>query len=351
MKYRILQYLVCPSCRTGGFTVESHKERAMRVWASSFVTNTKLPEGVSMHKREEVDIQEGVLHCTHCKETYEIRDGIPRLIVDKGQSVEMSGHRLTQMDTLQDISAWSNTFDELQAPLTRTDFLGRRVLDIGCGYGRHTYFAAQYGAEVFAIDHSDDAVRMTKTNTQKFQHVHVIQADAANLPIKDTAMDRVFAFGVLHHTENPYEIMNEANRVLGSGGSLSVWVYGPRQGLTLLANNALRGMTTNMEHEELLKFSRVIARLVRIGSHTPYKVFHKLPIGHSIVSHIPLHDHHRWPFDIVVADIYDRLRFPVTQWFKGEELQAWFIEHGYLDCHVRRIVRNNETFAAMGVKR
>ena len=39
--------------------------------------------------------------------------------------------------------------------------------------------------------------------------------------------------------------MDEAHRVL-EGGSFNVWVYGRRQGLTLLANNALRGMTTNI---------------------------------------------------------------------------------------------------------
>ena len=351
MKYRILKYLVCPACRKGGFTVESHREHTVKVWASSFVATLQTPEGVSMHNREEVEIDEGVLHCTDCSETYQIREGIPRLTHNDSDKVEASGHRLTQMDDLKDISAWSNNFDDLQSPLKRSDFLGRTVLDIGCGYGRHTYFAAQYGAEVFAIDHSEDAVRMTKSNTQKFQHVHVIQADAANLPIREAAIDRVYSFGVLHHTENPYDLMEEAHRVLTSGGSFNVWVYGRRQGMTLLANNALRGMTTNMEHDELLKFCRVLARLVRLGSHTPYRAFHRLPLGQPIVSHLPLHDHHQWPFDIVVADIYDRLRFPVTRWFKGEELQAWFIERGYLDCHVRRIVRNNETFAAMGIKR
>ena len=242
MKYRILKHLVCPGCRKGGFTVESHREHSVKVWASSFVATTQIPEGVSMHNREEVEIDEGILHCTHCSETYEIREGIPRLTVDESSTVETSGHRLTQMDTLNDISAWSNNFDELQSPLKRTDFLGRRVLDIGCGYGRHTYFAAQYGAEVFAIDHSEDAVRMTKSNTKKFQHVHVLQADAANLPLKEGVMDRVYSFGVLHHTDNPYDIMNEAHRVLVSGGSFNVWVYGARQGLTLLANNALRGI-------------------------------------------------------------------------------------------------------------
>ena len=351
MKYRLVKHLLCPACQKGGFTVESHKEMTHKRWASSFVSTRGVPEGVSLATSEEIDVVEGVLHCTLCPANFEIRDGIPRLLLDNQPEIEASAHRYTQLENLTDISAWEENFKDLQAPLAKDDFLGRTVVDVGCGYGRHVYFAARYGAEVIAIDHSEDAVRMTQENTKNFQHVHVIQADASRLPLQDSTVDRVYSFGVLHHTENPFDIMEEAHRILGSGGTLNLWVYGPRQGLTLLVNNALRGMTTPMSHDELLKLSRWIARLVRFGSHTPYRAFRHIPVGHSVVSHLPLHDHHQWPFDIVVADIYDRLRFPVTRWFKGEELQSWFIEHGYLDCHIRRIVRNNETFAAMGVKR
>lgn len=351
MKYRLLKHLLCPACQKGAFTVESHKETIRKVWGSSFVPNAPLPEGVSFADGQEIEVEEGILHCGDCQSTFPIQEGIPRLMLDDTVEIQTSAHRYTKLDALQDLQPLSENFDELQHPLKKEDFLGRTVLDVGCGYGRHTFFAARYGAEVIAVDHSEDAVKMTKENTKNFQHVHVIQADASRLPLKEATVDRVYSFGVLHHVDNPFDIMTESHRVLASGGTFHVWVYGPRQGATLLVNNALRGMTTHMSHQQLLDFSRWIARLVRVGSHTPYLTFRHVPVGHSIVSHLPLHDHHRWPFDIVVADIYDRLRFPVTRWFKGEELQSWFIEHGYLDCHVRRIVRNNETFSAMGVKR
>ena len=121
------------------------------------------------------------------------------------------------MDTLNDISAWSNNFDELQSPLKRTDFWDEQswilvVVMVAI------LILQRSMVQVIAIDHSEDAVRMTKANTRKFQHVHVIQADAGNLPIKEASMDRVYSFGVLHHTDNPYEIMDEAHRVLISGG-------------------------------------------------------------------------------------------------------------------------------------
>ena len=156
---------------------------------------------------------------------------------------------------------------------------------------------------------------------------------------------------VLHHVDNAEDILSSANGVIKPGGSLSLWVYGPRQGMTLMINNALRGMTTSMSHEELLQFARMIARGLRVFSHTPYRFFRHVPVIHSIVSHLPVHDNHKWPFDIVVADIYDRLRIPVCRWFTKEELERWYGNSGYADINVQRIVRNNETFRSFGVKR
>ena len=176
-------------------------------------------------------------------------------------------------------------------------------------------------------------------------------ADAAQLPIKSQAIDHAYCFGVLHHIENPLEVMKKATDILKPSGSLSIWVYGPRQGLTLMINNALRGMTTNMSHDELLRFSRLIASSLRLFSHTPYKVFGQIPALRSVVSHLPVHDHHKWPFDVVVADIYDRLRIPVLHWFTGEDLEKWYGNMGYANFTVRRRVGNNETFCAIGFRR
>lgn len=355
MKYRLLPLLACPKCRASKFVLETFSSHKQKIWNSHF-THTELQQttidGVDRGALEEEEIDEGKLHCSHCSASYDIMQGIPRMVLaDTKQDKRSTGHKHTRFDNLPDISVWEKNFQYMHRPLGISDFLGKKVLDIGCGYGRHAYFAAKYGAEVIAIDIHEDAVLMTKENTADFQHVHVIQADASYLPIRDVSMDRVYAFGILHHTPNSEEIMEHAHRTLVSGGSMSFWVYGPRQGLTLFVNNALRGATTNMNHEELLGFSKVIARILRIGSHMPYKAFRHVPLGHSIVSHLPLHDHHRWPFDIVVADIYDRLRVPVLRWFEKDDLEKWFIAHGYISTDVQRIIRNNETLLAFGVKR
>ena len=355
MKIRLLQYLACPACQEADFALEIKKKGAKTVFHSHFRDLERGLDGLSFDEREEEDIEEGALHCNHCGQNYPILNGIPRMIVDKdlegSASKTQSGHRFTRFDATQDLSVWEQHFSELNEPLKKEDFIGTTVLDLGCGYGRHSYFAARYGAEVIAIDCSEDAVLATKENTKGLKHVHVIQADGANLPLKEQSIDRGYCFGVLHHVENSKEILSSINRVICSGGSLSIWVYGPRQGITLMVNNALRGITTNMKHEDLLNLSQNIARGLRVVSHTPYLVLHKVPIVKFVVSHLPVHDHYRWPFDVVVADVYDRLKFPIYSWFKKEELERWYMDNGYLRFNARRIVRNNETFSAFGVKR
>jgi FkbM family methyltransferase len=42
------------------------------------------------------------------------------------------------------------------------DLAGKRVLDVGCGTGRLTAFAAQHAAEVYAFDPSPDSVAEAK---------------------------------------------------------------------------------------------------------------------------------------------------------------------------------------------
>jgi SAM-dependent methyltransferase len=292
---------------------------------------------------------EGRIDCEVCGSSWQIRDSIPRLLPDDAVRGPDTAHRWTTFDKGR--PEWEENFLDLSHPLVSTDFLGKTVLDAGCGYGRHAWFAARYGAEVLAVDSSSDAVASCLANTRQSGRVHVIQADILNLPVRDSSMDLAWAFGLLHHLESPDEAFGKLGATVRSGGHLAVWVYGPRQGVTLHASNALRGATAGMTAEQLYRFSRNVARGLRLFSHTPYRWFESVPVAGTVVRHLPVHEHHKWPFDVVVADIWDRLRIPVRQWFPRERLEVMFINAGYADVAVSRRVRNSETFRASGTRR
>jgi len=351
MKHRLLQWLVCPTCRSPDLQLTVDHEESRPIVPGSWRTAKGALEGVELvGSRATVrEILEGNLHCAGCSADWPIRSGVPRMRPAGTAEGPSTAHRWTTFDKGR--PEWEDNFLDLAAPLTASEFLGRTVLDVGCGYGRHAWFAARYGAEVLAVDSSPDAVASCVANTRQSGRVHVIEADIHALPVRDSSMDITWSFGLLHHLDTPQQAFHALDATVRDGGRLAVWVYGPRQGLTLHASNALRGATGGMTAEQLYRFSRNIARCLRLFSHTPYRWFGSVPVAGAVVRHLPVHEHHQWPFDVVVADIWDRLRIPVRQWFPREKLEVMFTNAGYVDVTVSRRVRNSETFRASGIRR
>ncbi len=77
------------------------------------------------------------------------------------------------------------------------------------------------------------------------------------------------------------------------GGRLSLWVYGPRQVASLTVSKLLRGVTTELSPEALERLSGTIASGLRLFSHTAYRFLRHVPVAHSVVSELPIHDHHQ----------------------------------------------------------
>jgi SAM-dependent methyltransferase len=110
---------------------------------------------------------------------------------------------------------------------------GTRVLDIGCGNGRHSFEALRHGAEVVATDLDSAALaeveRMAEAMTAAGEvaaggSLRTTLADARQLPFDDAAFDVVIAAEVLEHIPDDGAAMTELCRVLRPGGALAVTV-------------------------------------------------------------------------------------------------------------------------------
>lgn len=97
---------------------------------------------------------------------------------------------------------------------------GKKVVDFGCGGGWLTKKLAGKGAEVWAFDISDEAVKKTKTMVERLnlQHrVHVDQMPAETLNYDSNIFDVIVGNAILHHV-NLAASLKEIKRVLKKGG-------------------------------------------------------------------------------------------------------------------------------------
>ncbi len=115
---------------------------------------------------------------------------------------------------------------------------GHRMLDLGCGGGRHAFEAARRGADVVALDAGEAEIRDVRAVFAAMADAGELdgagravglQGDARVLPFPDGAFDRVVAAEVLEHIPDDQRAMAELARVLRPGGVLAVTVprFGP----------------------------------------------------------------------------------------------------------------------------
>jgi ubiquinone/menaquinone biosynthesis C-methylase UbiE len=100
---------------------------------------------------------------------------------------------------------------------------GKRVLEFGCGSGWFTKVLAAKGAEVWAFDISNEAVKNARDliESHNLEHrVHVDRMAAEDLDYDSNMFDLVVGNAVLHHVDLNL-CVNEIKRVLKDRG----WAY------------------------------------------------------------------------------------------------------------------------------
>lgn len=95
---------------------------------------------------------------------------------------------------------------------------GERVVDIGCGTGRHALsLANRPGLDVVGLDRSKEMLREAVLKDRRGKVAWML-GDARQLPFKDMEFDGVYVVMVIQHMKNKRKCYSEMHRVLRTGG-------------------------------------------------------------------------------------------------------------------------------------
>ena len=316
MKARLIDFLACPDCQS---------------------ELTLVPGRV-----EEGEILDGTIHCARCVRDFPITGGVPRLLpldmADLAREVaEGFGWQWNKFDELR--PEYTQQFLDWVRPLGPSDFAGKRVLEGGCGKGRHSAVVAGFGAtDVFAVD-LGSAVDAAFRNTRHLPAVHVIQGDITRLPLKRCA-DVAFSVGVLHHIPDPVAGFRSLADHVVPGGRIAIWVYG-REGnewIVNLVDPVRTHITSKMPRPWLYNASRPLGLLVTAAAKGIYKPLSRLaPALHArmfykdyltYIADLSERDIHNIVFDQLVTPVaYDLPRAEVASWFDDPRFGHSTIEH------------------------
>src|SRR5919197_452450 len=107
---------------------------------------------------------------------------------------------------------------------------GQRVLEVGCGIGTDTINFARAGANVTAVELSNESLRIAAQRADVMgvgDRIRFVQANAEELTaaLDDEPYDLVYSFGVVHHTPRPERALAEMRALAAPGGTLKLMVY------------------------------------------------------------------------------------------------------------------------------
>ncbi len=291
------------------------------------------------------------LRCEGCAEPFPVVDDVPRLVLSPLREA-LTGAAAAQREELLARTArsfryewshfsqmrreWERNFLNYVSPRKPEFFAGRRVLDAGCGSGRHAYYAAKYGSDVWAVDLG--AADVARRNTADSKRVHVVQADLHRLPFEPRSFDFIYSLGVLHHLPDPEGAFRNLLRYLVPGGEIQIYLYGKPESfskrVSLGAVSALRRVTTHLPLPAVHALSYPVALAIFAVFVLPRRVLRRTGSLRSLAEKLPMGAYADYPFRVCVNDQFDRFSAPVENRYAKADVEGWLERAGLEDAAV-----------------
>ncbi len=150
---------------------------------------------------------------------------------------------------------------------------GKQVLDIGCGGGLYTRVWAQLGASnVLGIDFSEVMIQTARDLSANIPNISFSVGDATLTGLDDKLADIIFERALIHHVSDISSCLNEAFRLLKTGGIYIVQDRTPDDIVPPASEEHIRGYffekfphLLEFEHKRRPHLNKVKEELIKSG--------------------------------------------------------------------------------------
>ena len=199
---------------------------------------------------------------------------------------------------------------------------GKLTLDIGCGSGRFTKWAALSGSDISFGTDLGESVEVAYRMTQELPNVCIVQADIYAMPFIGK-FDIAYSIGVLHHLPKPQDGFTKLPPVLKKGGCMLIWVYNRRNNArALYFYEPLRDLFKHLPKPILYKLCYIpglAIHMINMLTHIlNWYGFKKL------AKKVPFSYYANFPFNMKLNDAFDVLATPKSNYYYVEEIRQWF---------------------------
>lgn len=223
--------------------------------------------------------------------------------------------------------------------------------DAGCGSGRWAYLVADRVGQLHCVDASDAALSVARRQLADKQNCVFHHASVSELPFATGSMDFGYSLGVLHHTPEPSDGLNECVRVLKAGAPFQVYLYYRFDNRPLwfktvwLASDLVRRLVSRLPSVLRFAVSDLVAALVYWPLARTAHVLERTGIN---VAAFPLSYYRARSLYVMRNDALDRLGTRLEYRFTRKEISAMMEAAG-----LERVTfsPNEPYWCALGFKR
>ncbi len=222
--------------------------------------------------------------------------------------------------------------------LSPEDWQGLRILDVGCGMGRNSYWPMIYGAAGgMAIDVDERSLAAAVKTLERFPTMQVVKCSAYDIGRSDE-FDLAYSIGVIHHLQDPARALAGMVTAVKPGGRVMIWVYG-------LENN--RWIVAFLDPLRKALFSRLPIGLVHhLALYPTALLWLALGAGIGRIAYFQLL--RSFGFRHLRSIVFDQMLPKIANYWPRDTVERMMQDAGLMD--VRLIWVNEMSWSAIGTK-